>query len=314
MLLSCIIPCYDEEENILPFFQAAQLALAPWEQKYELIFVDDGSRDGTLAALEKLYHTAPDRVRVVSFSRNFGKEAAIYAGLHHCLGEYVALIDADLQQRPDYLANMLTFLQDHPEYDEVVAYQEQRKEGRILTGCKSLFYRVIRRLTGLPFAAGASDFRVFRRNVLKAILSLSERGRFSKGIFAWVGFPTYQMPYQAEERASGVSKWSFGQLFAYAMEGISAFSTKLLLLPLIVGVVFTLGALLLAAVLKSLTLAGVFHMTGLGWLALLLVLLTGLQFQGVGLVGFYLGKLFTEAKGRPVYIERIVLSGAEEIR
>lgn len=311
MLLSCIIPCYDEAENIVPFFQAAELALQPWAGRYELIFVDDGSRDGTLQELEKLYHRATDRVRVVSFSRNFGKEAAIYAGLHHCQGDYVALIDADLQQRPDYVAQMLTFLEEHPEYDEVVAYQERRKEGRLVTFCKEMFYKVIRRLTDLPFSDDASDFRVFRRNVLEAILSLTERGRFSKGIFAWVGFPTYQMPYQVEARAGGTSKWSVKKLFGYAMEGISAFSTKLLLIPLIVGLLLAAVAVLLAVILKICAVNGVLTVTGVGWLALLVLLLAGLQLQCLGVVAFYLGKLFTEGKGRPVYIERMVLSGEE---
>lgn len=311
MLLSCIIPCYDEAENIVPFFQAAEQALQPWAGQYELIFVDDGSRDGTLQELEKLYHQATDRVRVVSFSRNFGKEAAIYAGLHHCQGDYVALIDADLQQRPDYVAQMLTFLEEHPEYDEVVAYQERRKEGRLVTFCKEMFYKVIRRLTDLPFSDDASDFRVFRRNVLEAILSLTERGRFSKGIFAWVGFPTYQMPYQVEARARGTSKWSVKKLFGYAMEGISAFSTKLLLIPLIVGILLVAVAILLAVILKICAVNGVLTVTGVGWLALLVLLLAGLQLQCLGVVAFYLGKLFTEEKGRPVYIERVVLSGEE---
>lgn len=311
MLLSCIIPCYDEAENIVPFFQAAEQALQPWACQYELIFVDDGSRDGTLQELEKLYHQAPDRVRVVSFSRNFGKEAAIYAGLHHCAGAYVALIDADLQQRPDYIAQMLTFLEEHPEYDEVVAYQERRRESRLLTFCKGMFYQVIRRLTDLPFSAGASDFRVFRRNVLEAILSLPERGRFSKGIFAWVGFPTYQMPYQVEARANGASKWNLKKLFGYAMEGISAFSTKLLLIPLIVGVILAAVAILLAVILRILGVTGVLTITGVGWLALLILFLAGVQLQCLGVVAFYLGKLLAEGKGRPVYIERIVLSGEE---
>ena len=312
MLLSCIIPCYDEAENIVPFFQAAEQALQPWARQYELIFVDDGSRDGTLQELEKLYHRAKDRVRVVSFSRNFGKEAAIYAGLHHCQGNYVALIDADLQQRPDYVAQMLAFLEEHPEYDEVVAYQERRREGRLLTFCKGMFYKLIRQLTDLPFSADASDFRVFRRNVLEAILSLPERGRFSKGIFAWVGFPTYQMPYQVEVRAKGTSKWNLKKLFGYAMEGISAFSTKLLLIPLIVGMILAVIAILLAVVLKLLAVAGVLTVTGVGWLALLVLFLAGVQLQCLGVVAFYLGKLFTESKGRPVYIERVVLSQEEE--
>ena len=262
--------------------------------------------------MEKLYRRAPDRVRVVSFSRNFGKEAAIYAGLHHCAGDYVALIDADLQQRPDYIAQMLTFLEEHPEYDEVVAYQERRNESRLLVLCKGLLYKIIRRLTGLPFAADASDFRVFRRNVLEAILSLPERGRFSKGIFAWIGFPTYRMPYQVEERANGASKWSLGKLFGYAMEGITAFSTKLLLLPLIAGVILAVGAVLLAVVLKILSVAGALSVTGVGWLAMLLVFLAGVQLQGLGVAAFYLGKLFNEGKGRPVYIERVVLPGGGE--
>ncbi len=312
MLLSCVIPCYDEAENILPFFQAAEQALLPWKQEYELIFVDDGSRDNTLKELEKLYQMAPDRVRVVSFSRNFGKEAAIYAGLHHCVGDYVALIDADLQQRPDYMAQMLRFLEQHSEYDEVVAYQERRNEGRMLTFCKTMFYKVIRRLTDLPFTPDASDFRVFRRNVLDAILALSERGRFSKGIFAWIGFPTYSMPYQVEARVNGASKWNLGKLFSYAMEGISSFSTKLLLIPLLLGFFLTGAAILLALVLKVLAVVGILHVTSVGWLALLLLLLAGFQLQGMGLVGFYMGKLFQESKGRPVYIERLVLTDSDE--
>lgn len=311
MRLSCVIPCYDEVENIIPFFQAAELALQLWEGEYELIFVDDGSRDGTLAALEKLYGSAPDRVRVVSFSRNFGKEAAIYAGLHHCVGDYIALIDADLQQKPDYIAQMLTFLEDHPEYDEVVAYQDGRQESRVLSFCKSLFYKVIQRLTDLPFTPDASDFRVFRRNVMEAILSLPERGRFSKGIFAWIGFPSYNMPYQVEERVNGTSKWTLRKLFAYAMHGISAFSTKLLLIPLILGTVLAGAVLLLALILKLLAVAGALHVTAIGWLALLILFLAGIQLQSVGLVSFYLGKLFTETKDRPVYIERMVLAGSK---
>ena len=167
------------------------------------------------------------------------------------------------------------------------------------------------RLTDLPFSDDASDFRVFRRNVLEAILSLTERGRFSKGIFAWVGFPTYQMPYQVEARAGGTSKWSVKKLFGYAMEGISAFSTKLLLIPLIVGLLLAAVAVLLAVILKICAVNGVLTVTGVGWLALLVLLLAGLQLQCLGVVAFYLGKLFTEGKGRPVYIERMVLSGEE---
>lgn len=153
---------------------------------------------------------------------------------------------------------------------------------------------------------------MFRRNVLEAILSLPERGRFSKGIFAWIGFPTYRMPYQVEERANGASKWSLGKLFGYAMEGITAFSTKLLLLPLIAGVILAVGAVLLAVVLKILSVAGALSVTGVGWLAMLLVFLAGVQLQGLGVAAFYLGKLFNEGKGRPVYIERVVLPGGGE--
>lgn len=312
MRLSCVIPCYDEEANIHPFFQAAEEALAPWAGQYELIFVDDGSRDGTLEALKNLYRSAPDRVRVVSFTRNFGKEAAIYAGLRRCTGEFAALIDADLQQRPVYVAQMLTFLQEHPEYDEVVAYQARRHEGRLLTLCKKSFYRLSRLLTGLPFSPGGSDFRVFRRSVLEAILSLPERARFSKGIFAWLGFPTYRMPYQVEDRARGTTKWNLRRLTRYALDGIASFSVRPLLLPMTVGLFLSGLAALLAAVLGILSAVGTLTLSGTGWLALLILFLAGLQLQGLGLVAFYLSQLFTEAKGRPVYIERVTLPGEEE--
>ncbi len=206
MLLSVIVPCFNEEGNIDLFYEETVKALGDLMPETELIFVNDGSRDATLAKLRALCARARYRVRVVSFSRNFGKEAALLAGLRSSTGEFTSIIDADLQQRPSYIVEMMDFLKEHPEYDAVAAYQEERKEGFILSLFKKMFYNVIDSMTDVKIMQAASDFRVLRRPVVDAILSLPEKCRFSKGIFAWVGFETYYMPYKVEERASGTSK------------------------------------------------------------------------------------------------------------
>ena len=309
MKLSLVVPCYNEAENVIPFQEAVIQAFDGCGYDYEIVFVDDGSTDATLHNLKKVFAAQACPVKVVSFSRNFGKEAGLYAGLRYASGEYISLIDADLQQRPELVRQMAEILDNKPEYDVVAAYQDRRGEGKILSFFKRSFYKIINALSKVSLQPDASDFRTFRRSVRDSILDLAEYHRFSKGIFAWVGFPTYQMPYQVEARAGGTSKWSVKKLFGYAMEGISAFSTKLLLIPLIVGLLLAAVAVLLAVILKICAVTGVLTVTGVGWLALLVLLLAGLQLQCLGVVAFYLGKLFTEEKGRPVYIERVVLSG-----
>ena len=257
MLLSVIVPCFNEEGNIDLFYEETVKALGDLMPETELIFVNDGSRDATLAKLRALCARARYRVRVVSFSRNFGKEAALLAGLRSSTGEFTSIIDADLQQRPSYIVEMMDFLKEHPEYDAVAAYQEERKEGFILSLFKKMFYNVIDSMTDVKIMQAASDFRVLRRPVVDAILSLPEKCRFSKGIFAWVGFETYYMPYKVEERASGTSKWNFWKLLTYAFDGIIAFSNKPLILSSVVGFfIFALSILYLIVIVVKTILWG----------------------------------------------------------
>ena len=268
----------------------------------ELIFVNDGSRDATISKLRALCDRAEYRVRVVSFSRNFGKEAALLAGLEASTGEFTSIIDADLQQKPSYIVDMLQILEEHPEYDAVAAYQEERKEGRLLSLFKKTFYKVIDSLSDIKIMQAASDFRVLRRPVVEAILSLPEKCRFSKGIFAWVGFETYYMPYVVEERASGTSKWNFWKLMMYAFDGIVAFSNKPLIMSSVAGAaVFGLSILYLIIIVIKTILWGE-PVAGFPTLACLILMLSGIQLLGIGILGQYLAKNYTESKGRPVYV------------
>ena len=268
----------------------------------ELILVNDGSRDATITKLRALCDRAEYRVRVGSFSRNFGKEAALLAGREAPTGDFTSIIDADLQQKPSYIVDMLQILDEHPEYDAVAAYQQERKEGRILSLFKKTFYKVIDSLTDIKIMQAASDFRVLRRPVVDAILSLPEKCRFSKGIFAWVGFETYYMPYVVEERASGTSKWNFWKLMMYAFDGIIAFSNKPLIMSSVTGAaVFGLSILYLIIIVIKTILWGD-PVAGFPTLACLILMLSGVQLLGIGILGQYLAKNYTESKGRPVYV------------
>ena len=244
MKLSLIVPCYNEAENVIPFQKAVMEAFEGCGYDYELIFVNDGSRDATMHNLRKLYAQQACPVKVVSFARNFGKEAGIYAGLHHCDGEYIALIDADLQQRPEIVRNMVEILDEKPEVDVVAAYQDRRGEGKVLSFFKKSFYTIINKLSDVTLQPDASDFRTFRRSVRDSILDLPEYHRFSKGIFAWVGYETHFIPYTACERAAGTTKWSFWKLLDYAIEGIIGFSTAPLRLATLLGGISGVAAVL----------------------------------------------------------------------
>lgn len=303
MYLSVIVPCFNEEGNIDLFYDETVKALGKeLMSDTELIFVNDGSRDATITKLRALCDRAEYRVRVVSFSRNFGKEAALLAGLEASTGDFTSIIDADLQQKPSYIVNMLQILDEHPEYDAVAAYQQERKEGRILSLFKKTFYKVIDSLTDIKIMQAASDFRVLRRPVVDAILSLPEKCRFSKGIFAWVGFETYYMPYVVEERASGTSKWNFWKLMMYAFDGIIAFSNKPLIMSSVTGAaVFGLSILYLIIIVIKTILWGD-PVAGFPTLACLILMLSGVQLLGIGILGQYLAKNYTESKGRPVYV------------
>ena len=225
MKLSLVVPCYNEEENIRDFYHAAKHVFDAEEYEYEIVFINDGSRDKTQEALESVFNLHEACVVVETFSRNFGKEAAIYAGFQKATGDFITVIDADLQQRPETVARMVKILQDNEEFDCVAAYQEKRQEGKLVSKLKDMFYKIINRTSEIEFFPGASDFRTFRRPVVDAVLSLPEYHRFSKGIFSWVGFNTCYIPYTAEKRNAGETKWSINKLFRYAVEGFISYTT-----------------------------------------------------------------------------------------
>ena len=311
MLLSVIVPCYNEEGNIDLFYEETVKALGDLMPETELIFVNDGSRDSTIEKLRALCQRAEYRVRVVSFSRNFGKEAALLAGLQAAQGTFTSIIDADLQQKPSYIVDMMDILKEHPEYDAVAAYQEERKEGLLLSFFKKSFYKVIDSLTDVKIMQAASDFRLLRRPVVDAILSLPEKCRFSKGIFAWVGFETYYMPYEVEERASGTSKWNFWKLMKYAFDGIIAFSNKPLIMSSIAGlIIFGLSVLYLIIIVIKTIIWGD-PVAGFPTLACLILMLSGIQLLSVGILGQYLAKNYTESKERPVFVVKEELDNGE---
>jgi len=303
MRLSVIVPCYNEEGNVKRFYEETVRALGDELMRdTELIFVNDGSRDATLAHLHEIYESSEYHVKVLSFSRNFGKEAALLAGLRAAAGELTSTIDADLQQRPEYILQMMEILDTHPEYDAVACYQDERKEGKLMSFVKTCFYKVIDSMTDVKIAQAASDFRLLRRPVVDAILSLPEKCRFSKGIFAWVGFETYLMPYTVEERTEGTSKWNFWKLLKYAFSGIISFSDKPLIISSIVGILLFCIAILMMIVVVIKTLIWGDPVAGFPTLCSLLLLLSGVQLLSVGILGQYMAKNYTETKDRPVYI------------
>ena len=304
MKLSLIIPCYNEAENVAAFHQAVIEAFADCCYDYELIFVDDGSRDATLYNLKKLYADEKVSMKVISLSRNFGKEAAIYAGLEHASGAYISLIDADLQQRPEIVRDMVTFLDKNKDYDMVTAYQDRRGEGKVLSFFKKCFYAIINKLSDTPLHNDASDFRTFRRSVAESILSLGEYHRFSKGIFAWVGYKTHYIPYTACKRANGASKWSFRKLTNYAIDGIIGFSTRPLRLATYLGSLTAVASLiyLLVVVLQKL-IVGI-DVPGYATIIVLILLLGGMQLFCIGIIGEYVGRTFEQSKNRPIYLAK----------
>ncbi|MEE1353988.1 MAG: glycosyltransferase family 2 protein [Acutalibacteraceae bacterium] len=301
MKLTLIVPCYNEEGNILPLYNKVKETFEEKITDYEFVFINDGSTDRTGAILAALVKTADIPMKVVNFSRNFGKESGIYAGLHYADGEYICVMDGDLQQNPSFLLEMTGYLDDHPDCDCVAAYQENRSESPALIFFKDGFYKIINKISDTEFVMGASDFRTFRRNVAETILNMPEYHRFSKGIFSWVGFNTHYIPYQADDRLTGTTKWSFLKLWKYAFEGILAFSTKPLELPFWGGLGLTGIGLLRTAVAAA-------KKDDSGKTNGLIALIGGLNMAATGIAGIYLSKTYVQSKGRPVYIAKSVLT------
>ncbi len=304
MRITLVVPCYNEENNVGLFYEVADAAFANKEFDYEVVFVNDGSKDNTYKELKKLFTAHPDKVSVVNLSRNFGKEAAILAGLKRASGDYIALVDADLQQRPEIVADMVKYLEEHEEYDVVAAYQEQRIEGKLMSGAKKLFYTLINKVCDIEFYAGASDFRTFRRTVAEALINMPEYHRFSKGLFSWIGFNTHYLPYVAEERNSGETKWSVKKLMKYALEGFMSFTTFPLRFATYLGMLVSACAVLYMVFVIIKTLAFGETVQGYPTIVTLILFLSGVQLLILGILGEYLARIYVQGKNRPVYIEK----------
>lgn len=305
MLLSLIVPCYNEEGNVELFFSETNKAFMGKVENYEFVFVDDGSKDSTFQKLKKLYNENPDyNIQVLSFSRNFGKESAIYAGLSKAKGDLACIIDADLQQRPEVVLQMLEEMKNDESIDCVTAFQETRHENKIVASLKSSFYKVINGIAEVDFVNGASDFRLMKRNMIDALLNMTEYHRFSKGLFNWVGFNTKYIPYNAEERASGESKWSIIKLFKYALEGIFAFSTAPLTVSAYTGIISVLASVIYIIAVLIRHFVSEVPLNTSNAIITLILLIGGIQLFCMGVLGEYLSKMYIQVKNRPIYILR----------
>ncbi len=307
MELDIIVPAYNEEGNIKNFYENTQGVLKGIKHNY--IFIDDGSSDKTLEVLEELYKSDDANIKVISFSRNFGKEAAIYAGLLNSKSKYTCIIDVDGQQNPKYLKKMYDFLNTNPDYDAICMCQKQKKE-RVL---QHIFYKLINKLSDIKIVDGASDFRMFRRNMTNSIIKLCEKNRFSKGIFSFVGFNTYYDSYEVEKRKSGKSKWSKKSLFNYAFDGIVSFSSKPLRASTWTGLFISFIAFIYLIYIIVKTLITGVDTPGYASLMCIMLFLGGIQLIFLGIVGEYIAKTFNEVKNRPIYITKKTLGIEEEI-
>lgn len=305
MTLSVIVPCYNEEAALPHFFReirkVADGMSAARPFSFEVIFVNDGSRDGTLNLLRS-YAAEDSRVRYLSFSRNFGKEAAMYAGLQHAAGDYVAVMDADMQDPPALLPEMYEALQSG-EWDCIATRRVDRKgEPPIRSFFARCFYRLMNRISDTDIVDGARDFRLMTRQMVDAIVSMGEYNRFSKGIFGWVGFRTKWLPFENVERVAGETKWSFWKLLVYSLQGIVAFSTAPLAIASVVGLLSCLIAFVMIISIIAKTL--IFGDPVGGWpsLACIIMFIGGIQLFCIGILGQYLAKTYMESKKRPIYI------------
>ncbi len=305
MLVTIIVPCYNEEAALPYFLEAIQKTEAEMTAAYgcgfELLFVNDGSKDGTLSVLRRFAKETPN-VRYLSFSRNFGKEAAMYAGLREAKGDYVAIMDADLQHPPAMLPEMYEGLQSG-EYDCVAARRESRKgEPPIRSFFARCFYKIINRISDTEIVDGACDFRMMTRQMVDAIVSMGEYNRFSKGIFGWVGFRTKWLPYENVERVAGETKWSFWKLLLYSLQGIVGFSTVPLAIASVLGTLLCFVSFLMVVYIIVKTLLFGDPVSGWPSLACMVMFMGGIQLLCMGILGQYLAKTYLETKHRPIYI------------
>ena len=302
-LLSVIVPCYNEEESVELFYTELIKNDAYFQEKnidMEVIYIDDGSKDGTVAEVKKL-REKDERVHLVSFSRNFGKESAMYAGLEKSKGDYVVIMDVDLQDPPALLPEMFSYIEQG--YDSVATRRVSRKgEPPIRSFFARAFYRLMKKISKTEIMDGARDYRLMTRQMVDAILSMQEYNRFTKGIFGWVGFNTKWLEYENVERAKGETKWNFWKLLMYSFDGITAFSTAPLSIASFVGVLFCVIAF--AMIVFIIVRKMIFGDPVSGWPSLVCIILmtSGVQFFCTGILGQYLAKAYMEVKRRPIYL------------
>lgn len=305
-MLTIITPCYNEEDTIRLFYDETIKYLKVIDTDYELLFVNDGSKDNTISECLKI-KDIDKNVRIINFSRNFGKEAAMYAGLKESKGDYVVIMDTDLQDPPKLLPEMYnTLLSEN--YDSVATYRVSRKgEPPIRSFFARAFYRIINKLIDVEIVDGARDYRMMKRTMVNAIISMEEYHRFSKGIFSWVGFNTKYIEYENVERVAGETKWSFWKLFKYAIDGIVGFTTVPLRLATFVGIFVSLFGFIYMVyiVLKALLFGD--PVAGFPSLIVIITLLGGIQLLFLGIIGEYLAKTYMETKKRPIYIIKEII-------
>ncbi|MBD5090844.1 MAG: glycosyltransferase family 2 protein [Lactobacillus sp.] len=301
--LSIVVPCYNEEEAIPLFYPAVEKVVKQMPVETEYWFVNDGSSDDTLAELRKLHAQDPERVHYVSFSRNFGKEAGLYAGLQAATGDYIVVMDADLQDPPEYLPEMYKDISTG-EYDCVGMRRTDRKgEAKIKSFLSNQFYNVINKISDTKIVSGARDYRMMTRQMVNAVLSLTEYNRFSKGIFNWVGFKTKYLPYKNVERVAGTTDWSTWKLFKYAIDGITDFSEAPLAIATWAGgltAFISIIGMIIVVIRKILEPSS----SAFGWASMVCIILFlgGIQLLCLGIVGRYIGRIYMQTKKRPIYI------------
>lgn len=302
MKISLVIPCYNEEESLPIFYEELKRVSSEMsDYEFEMLFIDDGSKDKTLETLQN-FAKDDERVKYIAFSRNFGKEAAMYAGFCNSTGDYTAVMDADMQDPPSLLPEMVKILESG-EYDSVATRRTTRKgEPKIRSFFARMFYKIMNKVSDADVVDGARDFRLMKREMVDAIVDMCESNRFSKGIFGWVGFKTYWMEYENVERVAGKTKWSFWKLFKYSIDGITNFSSTPLKISSFMGFIFTLISLIMTVFVFVRAL--VYQDPVQGWPSLVCIILFigGVQLFCIGIIGQYISKMYIETKKRPHYI------------
>lgn len=296
--LSIIVPCYDEEENIKLIEENIRKKLK--SINHEIIFVNDGSKDNTTKELKKIVKKSNEKITVIEFSRNFGKDAAIYAGIEASVGELIVIIDADMQQDPALIIKMVEEIEKNKDIDIVAYYQSKRVEGPLINFLKKCFYKTISKITKLEFKSGASDFRLFKRYVADSILSLKENNRFTRGIFSWVGYNTLYLPYIPSKRKYGKSKYPLTKCLKYAINGVTASTVRPLEIIMPIGIVL----ILLSYILLPITLILSNQNIIIKLLIPIIVNLAGIIIVLIGIVGKYVSNIYNDQKSRPIYIAK----------